>query len=158
MNIYTDMDKYNNALKYFCNACGELFIDGKDCKIEDLPLPLQDVYNRLWQEGSGSYAYIASYNGEYGILLINEYHELTDEGKAGNANNFEKAVKVAEEFEKAFPKYTVFIGKQMGFPGYTDNAIEMDKATELCVFSKPEDMTTEDFKTVTDWLYENAYK
>ncbi|MBO5609119.1 MAG: hypothetical protein J5929_01925 [Eubacterium sp.] len=156
MKIYTDRNEYENDLTYYCNACGEVFIDGIDSKPEDLPLPLQKAYDELWSDGTGSYCYLVKYKDEYGLALINEYHEFTDEGKSGEMNNYEQAVKVGNRVENMFP-YTVFIGKEMGFPGTTPDGSQGDYATELVVFIKPE-TSRKDFNAIADWLYNNAYK
>lgn len=156
MKIYTNEKEYNDALKYWSNACGELHYHGeRDINEDELPDELKDVYNRLWTEGSGSYCYLAEYNGEYGLAIINEYHECTEEGRPGGKNNYEQAVKVAKILEKKYP-YTVFIGKKLGFPMSTEDG-DNDYATELVVFAKTDEMSKDQFDEVTDWLYKNGY-
>lgn len=158
MKIYTNPKTYNNALKYWSNACGELHYHGeRDITEDELPDALKDAYNRLWEEGTGSYVYLAEYNGEYGIAIINEYHELNDKGEPGEPNNYKRAVEVGKKFQDIFPEYKVFIGKEMGFPGVTSNGTQDDFATELVVFATPDKMSKADFNKVMEWLCKNAY-
>lgn len=70
--------KRANAIKYWCNACGELHHHGKfDISEEELPKPLRRAYNTLWEEGAaGCCCYLVETKEVgYGIALIAEYDE-----------------------------------------------------------------------------------
>lgn len=158
MKIFTDKNEYNEKLTYWSNACGDLHHDGKWIEEKDLPPVLQDVYKRLWEEGNGSYCYLAEYDGELGIALINEYHEYTELGEVGEKCNYQMAVRNGKRLEAENLPVEVFIGKEMGFPGETPiDVIGEDNATELVAFMRA-DVSTEDYRKVADWLLENAYK
>ncbi len=158
MKVYTDRKEYEKDLSYWSNACGDLHHDGKWIDEADLPDVLKDAYNRLWTEGNGSYNYLCEYQGKLGIAMINEYHEFTEEGEIGEKNNYEQAVKAAQELEKTdFPIESIFIGKEMGFPGTTPDGTDGDYATELVVFMNPEKISKEQYDQLADYLYDNAY-
>lgn len=72
-----DQKRYN-AIKYWCNACGELHHHGKfDISEDELPKPLRRAYNDLWEEGAaGCCTYLVETEEVgYGIALIAEYDE-----------------------------------------------------------------------------------
>lgn len=162
--IYTSKEEYFKDLKYWSNCTGDLFnpygnpAEGEDAEwieLENLPRELSRAYEELWSEGTGSYCYLCEYKGAYGIALVNEYHELTDEGNAGERNNFTRAVSVMKGIEDLAFRHEcisdVFIGKQIGFednPG--------DPATELVVFLAA-DTSCGEFKDIAEYLYEHVY-
>ena len=150
--IYSGIDEYKNVIKYFSNACGDMFNGDKDITYNELPEELKTAYDTLWEEGSGSYCYLVNYKDQYGVVLINEYHEFDEYGKEKDPNNFCRAVEVAEKFSKEFPLYGVCIAKEIGFPGCGGD----DPATELIVFVPYAD-TKANFNNIAGWLYENAY-
>ena len=158
MKIYTDKEEYEKALVYWSNCCGDLHHNGEWIEEKDLPPVLQEVYDRLWEEGNGSYSYLAEYNGKPGIALVNEYHEYTEEGARGEIYNYQMAVRNGKRLEAQDYPVEVFIGREMGFPGITPFGIEgEDNATELVAFMAA-DIATEDYRKVADWLLNNAYK
>lgn len=158
MKIYTNREEYENDFTYWSNACGDLHHDGKWIDESALPETLKDAYNRLYDEGNGSYNYLCEYRGKFGIAMINEYHEFTEYGEEGEKNNYEQATKVAEIIEKKdFPIEAIFIGKEMGFPGTTPDNTEGDYATELVVFMQPDKVTREQYDEIAGFLWDNAY-
>ncbi len=160
IKIYTNAEEYFNDIEYYCNASGELHRNGNDITEEDLPPALQDAYRRLWSDNYGSLCYLMKYKERYGIAFIKEYHEFTPEGKIGEINNFQKCLKVAEELKKTYfsKAPTIFIGREMGFPGETPKGMDGDdKATELVVFMDA-NISEEELTEVADWLYDNAYE
>ena len=158
IEIYENAEDYYKNFEYWSNACGDLHHNDKWLdSVDDLPSALKDAYERLWEEGCGSYCYLCSYKGDYGVALINEYHQFTDEGKVGEKNNYQQAVKVAEALKAQNFPISIFIGKEMGFPGKTPDGVEGDdQATELVAFMKT-DVTKEQFNEVAEWLLKNAY-
>ena len=70
--------KRANALKYWCNACGELHHHGKfDIQESELPKPLRRAYNEIWEEGAaGCCCYLVETKEVgYGVALVAEYDE-----------------------------------------------------------------------------------
>lgn len=66
-----------NAVKYWCNALGELHKHGKhDIDEHELPKPLRRAYNELWEESAGGCnTYLVETDAGYGIGLVGEYDE-----------------------------------------------------------------------------------
>ena len=66
--------KRANAIKYWCNACGEL---GKNVTENTLPMPLRRAYKELWEESAaGCNCYIVETKDVgYGIALVAEYDQ-----------------------------------------------------------------------------------
>lgn len=62
---------------FYCNCLGELHKGGKvDLKsVEELPLPLQSVYETLWTDRLSAPCYIAYVDGRPGLLIAAEYNE-----------------------------------------------------------------------------------
>lgn len=67
----------NEQIVFFCNACGELHRGGKEMldAVEDLPLPLQSVYESYWTDSLTLPCYIAYVDDRPGLLLCAEYNE-----------------------------------------------------------------------------------
>lgn len=147
-----DKNELPKVLRYFSNGAGDLFNNKLECVSEkELPEELQKAWEKLWSMNCGSYCYLVLYEGEYGVILVNEYYEKTLEGGEERHNNRDRAFLVGSEFEKAFPDITVVIGDKTGFPHLVD-----DPATELIVFFR-HDADEEKFNKAAKWLYENAY-
>ena len=160
MKIYENEQEYNEVLKYWSNACGDLHEHGKrDITVDELPDILKDAYERFWSDSYGVLCYLAEYKGKYGIALIAEYHEYTQEGDPNEPNNFAQAVNVATALEEAdFPSCEVFIGKEMGFPGCCKaDPYEKDLATELVLFIETEGMPDEVFMGIVKQFEQIAY-
>ncbi len=70
-------DYYDKQITYFCNAVGELHHGGKFGlnSPEELPLPLQAVYNTLWTDMLSVCCYIAYLDGMPGLLLSGLYDD-----------------------------------------------------------------------------------
>ncbi len=70
-------DYYDKQITYFCNAVGELHHGGKFGlnSPEELPLPLQAVYNTLWTDMLSVCCYIAYVDGMPGLLLSGLYDD-----------------------------------------------------------------------------------
>ena len=60
-----EIDKfYKEDVVFFCNGAGDICIDGKDKKEEDLPEDLRRAYQELWSENTGSYCYLCQFKGK----------------------------------------------------------------------------------------------
>ena len=75
-------DFKDEQIIFYCNCLGELHKGGKESlkSVEDLPLPLQRVYETFWTDCLSVPCYIAYVDGRPGLLLAAEYNEeLCDE-------------------------------------------------------------------------------
>ena len=75
-------DFKDEQIIFYCNCLGELHKGGKVSleRVEDLPLPLQSVYETFWTDSLSAPCYIAYVDGRPGLLLTAEYNdELCDE-------------------------------------------------------------------------------
>ncbi len=153
-------EKYQEDLRYWSNACGELHRYGeRDITEEELPPELQKAYSEIWEECPwGLFCYLAEYEGKTGIALIAEYHEYTDEGYEGEENNNEQANKVMKLLAQKYQDtdYVLIKGRELGFPGRTPEG-DGDNATELVLFL-PCPVSKEEFDAVTDYFGHAAYR
>lgn len=98
-----EIDKfYKEDVVFFCNGAGDICIDGKDKKEEDLPEDLRRAYQELWSENIGSYCYLCQFKGKDSITLCNEFSYDADSewGKMSKkefeSNVFRNARKIAD--------------------------------------------------------------
>jgi len=70
-------DFKNEQIIFYCNCLGELHRGGKEDlnSVEELPLPLQSVYETLWSDSLSSHCYIAYVDERPGLLLLAEYDD-----------------------------------------------------------------------------------
>ena len=156
IKVYPNEVSLIKDFSYWSNCTGDLHHNGNCISEDALPVELADAYKNLWEEeAGGSYCYLSEYRNEYGIALVNEYYEYTDQGEPGEANNFEQACVAAVKVMLKYPETKVFLGKQTGFNN-SDAPVE-DKATELFVFIHSHS-TKEFVREVEAFLYENAYR
>lgn len=147
---YTNQKKYNDDLKYWSNACGELHHFGQEDITEDeLPEELKPIYREYWEEDKdGHCTYLVQYKGVNGIALIDEYYE-TEEGHPCD-NNYEQASKAAKIIAKN-DDCTVLLAKELGFESANDG-----QATELVVFM-PTTISKNRFDQISKELISVAY-
>ena len=145
---------------YLSNNTGDLY-DPNGKKIEEVDLP--DELKKPHEEylyDLGMYNYLIQYEGKNGYAIVNEYHEYNPEGNRKTRYNYDYAVRLGQKIEKRFPKHTVFIGKQMGFPGAEMKDGTHDEATELVVFIPAASFTEgfmPEFEELVDYLDKHAY-
>ncbi len=73
-------DFKDEQIIFYCNCLGELHRKESLKSVEDLPLPLQRVYETFWTDCLSVPCYIAYVDGRPGLLLAAEYNdELCDE-------------------------------------------------------------------------------
>lgn len=141
MGNVIDLNKNFAQYKYWSNGCGDLHHHGEyDISLEELPTPLQRVYNDLFSEGQFCMnCYLTEYKGEYGISLEAEYDleyakdlGITYEELIAAAR--EKAAALAE----AFPQYTVMFGLD------TEVWNNGDRSSQMVLFL-PADITAEEY-------------
>lgn len=145
-----DLEKFNRDLRYWSNACGELYDIENNIDIDEdgLPLPLQRAFDELFEEGKdGNYMYLVNYRGKDGVALINEYYDRYD--GAPYPYNFEHAKKVASFLADHFD-YPVILAKELGFPSDGENATEV-------VIVMPPTISKEEFDYVSKEFANIAY-
>ena len=152
--IHSDGDDHGEryeAVKYWCNACGELHYHGEyDLTEEELPAPLRRAYKDLWSEGYGSLCYLVDTQDGYGIALLNEYDGVTAE-ESGTDMNGLFALCVADAMRIA--NADVFEGAHI----YALESSGVDECHELIVVF-PADVSEERFNAAADALLkEYAY-
>lgn len=63
----------NSIFWYWCNACGEINTPGADRMavgdVEDMPAPVQDIYENFWTELYELTCYVVQYNAQNGLAL-----------------------------------------------------------------------------------------
>ena len=154
--IYLNEKALLDDFTYWSNCTGDLHHNGKDITESELPAEFVAAYRSLWEENlEGSYCYLCAYKGVYGIALVNEYYEYTQDGKPGEVNNYNQALTAAAKVKNEYPELDVFIGKQTGY--LNSSAPVQDQATELFVFM-PATVTKEHLHKVGRFLYANAYQ
>ena len=117
-------DFKNDQIIFYCNACGELHKNGKeDLKsVEELPLPLQSVYERFWTDSLSVPCYIAYVDGRPGLLLLAEYNEewckgqnITNEHDGKYAELRERCQRMEKLVHTVCTEAEVGIGLDTGF-------------------------------------------
>jgi hypothetical protein len=149
-------------ISFYCNACGEIFdphvsanVNGvampKDLTPDELPLPLRELYEKRWSDGSGSLCYLVMLNKRPGLLLDNEYDDCyaADMG-VGMEELYEIMQQRGQHMERLLhainPAIEVYIGKNSG----------CSECHELLAFL-PADLTDEESIKAFYICYRAAY-
>ena len=155
-NNEEDMASYNEELKYWSNALGELHHYGEyDITEEELPEELKYALENLFDKSGGSLCYLAETKNGYGVALLNEYDKTTAEnaGDITMEELFETLKKDAAEMSKCeeLKKVQIIAAEKTG----------VDNSHELIVVL-PANISVEEFEkavSVIDGLaYKNAEK
>ena len=142
MEKVIDLNKNFAQYKYWSNGCGDLHHHGEfDITFEELPVPLQRVYNELFSEGQFCMnCYLAEFEGKYGISLEAEYDR---EYARDLGITYEELITAAREkaaaLAEAFPQYPVMFGVD------TEVWSDGDRSSQMVLFL-PADITEEEYK------------
>lgn len=110
-----------DELVYFCNACGDINIPGKEGwwngKPEELPRTARELYENCWGEGCGLPMYVVEYKAETAMAISALFDEdykddlLAEKGIAVTTSEFWEAVRrVAIMYRLAF-RYETLVGR-----------------------------------------------
>lgn len=114
----------NEQITFYCNCAGELHIGGKqDLKsVEELPLPLQKVYETLWTDFLTAPCYIAYVDDKPGLLFMALYDDeecelqsIPTERDAKIAALREKCERLEKLTKQISPEAEIGIGEDTGF-------------------------------------------
>lgn len=118
---YTGDEKENlyESLHYWSNSCGEIHhgYTLEDLREEELPGPLLNAYHRLWEDGNGSYCYLAEFKNECGIILVNEFDKDFAEDKICSMEDLFEYMRqraVCYSKDERFDKAKILLGKNTG--------------------------------------------
>ena len=112
--------QYNEAIKFWSNALGELHHHGQyDITEDELPEPLQRAYRDLYTFGDVcSLEYLVETEAGYGVALLNEYDGYTSERSCLSMEVLLETVIAdakAVAGDPLFAKAEVIVGERTGF-------------------------------------------
>lgn len=117
----------NEELFYYCNACGDINIPGKDTfwdsTVDELPRSARELYENYWMEGAGLCMYVVEYKCEtaMAVTALFDYgyrEDLTGDGIDVTDAEFFEAVKATAIRYRNAMQYETLVGKDTDPDGH----------------------------------------
>ncbi len=129
----TESPRYNDTLKFWSNALGELHCRGEhSITEEELPDELKRAYRELWTDNCGSLCYLVETSDGYGIALINEYNNVAASNNDMSMDDLFRfaladcgLIIASPEFKNA----SIYLGEYGGFDGCHDLTVIFPAST-----------------------------
>lgn len=147
-------DFKDEQIIFYCNCVGELHEGGKvDLKsAEELPLPLQSVYETFWTDCLSTPCYIAYVDGRPGLLLAAEYNDIWCD-EQGIPNEYDQKYRVLRDRGARLEKLVQAVTKEAEVGIGVDTGFDM----ELILFIPTQTVSGSDILRLYYLMDEFAY-